>query len=90
VPNRYIATLAGPLPATATKRQFQSDPDNLRNLLEARGVIHREGTTAEEPGEIALVRVGSGLPVVNLDGPDPEWPSAPCVNAGRHQRRPRR
>ncbi len=37
-----------------------------------RGVIHREGTTAEEPGELALVRIGSGPPVVNVEGPEPE------------------
>ena len=37
-----------------------------------RGVIHREGTTADEPGEIALVRIGSGPPVVNVEGPESE------------------
>ena len=37
-----------------------------------RGVIHREGTTLDEPGELALVRIGSGAPVVNVEGPEPE------------------
>ncbi len=35
------------------------------------GVVHREGTTPDEPGEIILVRVGPGQPVVNTEGPDP-------------------
>jgi uncharacterized RmlC-like cupin family protein len=36
------------------------------------GVIHREGTTPDEPGGIILVRVGAGQPVVNVEGPEPE------------------
>ena len=33
------------------------------------GMIHREGTAPGEPGEAIVVRVGSGPPVVNVDGP---------------------
>ncbi len=36
------------------------------------GVIHREGTTPQEPGELILVRTGPGQPVVNVEGPEPE------------------
>jgi uncharacterized RmlC-like cupin family protein len=36
------------------------------------GVIHREGTPPDEPAEVALVRIGSGAPVVNVEGPEPE------------------
>jgi uncharacterized RmlC-like cupin family protein len=37
-----------------------------------RGLIHREGTTPNEPGELILVRIGPGAPVVNVEGPEPE------------------
>jgi hypothetical protein len=37
-----------------------------------RGLIHREGTTPEQPAEVALVRIGPGAPVVNVEGPEPE------------------
>jgi uncharacterized RmlC-like cupin family protein len=36
------------------------------------GLIHREGTTSDEAGELVLVRLGSGEPVVNVGGPEPE------------------
>lgn len=36
------------------------------------GLIHREGTTPDGPAEVALVRIGSGAPVVNVEGPEPE------------------
>ena len=36
------------------------------------GLIHREGTTQDGPAEVALVRIGSGAPVVNVEGPEPE------------------
>jgi uncharacterized RmlC-like cupin family protein len=35
-----------------------------------RRIIHREVTTQTEPGAIFLVRVGSGDPVVDVDGPE--------------------
>lgn len=35
------------------------------------GLIHREGTTPDEPAELILVRIGSGEPVVNFEGPEP-------------------
>lgn len=35
-----------------------------------RGLVHREGTTADEAAEVVLVRIGSGAPVVNVDGPE--------------------
>jgi uncharacterized RmlC-like cupin family protein len=37
-----------------------------------RGVIHREGTTPDQPAEVALVRIGPGVPVVNVESPEPE------------------
>ena len=33
------------------------------------GVVHREGTPAGDPAEAVVVRVGSGPPVFNVDGP---------------------
>ena len=36
------------------------------------GLIHREGTPPDEPAEVAVVRIGSGAPVVNVEGPEPE------------------
>lgn len=36
------------------------------------GVVHRERTAPGEPGEIVLVRLGSGPAVVNVDEP-PRW-----------------
>lgn len=36
------------------------------------GLVHREGTPPDEPAEVALVRIGPGVPVVNVDGPEPE------------------
>jgi uncharacterized RmlC-like cupin family protein len=36
------------------------------------GLIHREGTTPDQPAEVALVRIGAGAPVVNVEGPEPE------------------
>lgn len=33
--------------------------------------IHREVNPADEEGSVILVRVGSGPPVVNVEGPDP-------------------
>jgi hypothetical protein len=34
------------------------------------GLVHREGTTWDGPAEVALVRIGSGPPVVNVEGPE--------------------
>lgn len=34
-----------------------------------KGVIHREVNPAEQRGSVVLFRVGSGPPVVNVDGP---------------------
>lgn len=34
-----------------------------------RGLVHREGTPPGEAAEVALVRIGPGAPVVNVDGP---------------------
>lgn len=36
------------------------------------GAVHREGTSADQPGEAVVVRIGPGQPVFNVDGPDPE------------------
>lgn len=35
-------------------------------------LVHREITSAEEPAELFVVRVGSGPLNVNVDAPDPE------------------
>jgi uncharacterized RmlC-like cupin family protein len=35
------------------------------------GLIHREATTSDQPAEVALVRIGPGTPVVNVEGPEP-------------------
>jgi uncharacterized RmlC-like cupin family protein len=35
----------------------------------APGVIHRESNPTDGPAEIVVVRAGSGVPVVNVDGP---------------------
>jgi uncharacterized RmlC-like cupin family protein len=37
-----------------------------------RGLVHREGTPPDQPAEVALVRIGAGAPVVNVEGPEPE------------------
>ena len=37
-----------------------------------RRLIHREGTTPDAPAELVLVRIGSGEPVVNVEGPEPD------------------
>lgn len=37
-----------------------------------KGVIHREVNPADEEGAVILVRVGSGPPVVNVEGPPPK------------------
>jgi uncharacterized RmlC-like cupin family protein len=34
-------------------------------------VVHREGNMATRPGEVVLVRMGTGPVVVPVDGPDP-------------------
>jgi uncharacterized RmlC-like cupin family protein len=39
--------------------------------LVPRGVVHREGTPPGEPAEIVVVRIGSGPPVVAMEGPEP-------------------
>jgi hypothetical protein len=35
-----------------------------------RGLVHREGTPTDQAAEVALVRIGSGPPVVNVEGPE--------------------
>ncbi|HEY5629169.1 MAG TPA: cupin domain-containing protein [Candidatus Limnocylindrales bacterium] len=35
-------------------------------------VVHREVTPPDQPAELALVRFGSGAPVVNVEGPEVE------------------
>jgi uncharacterized RmlC-like cupin family protein len=37
-----------------------------------RGAIHREGNPADAPGDIMVVRAGTGDSVVNVDGPEPD------------------
>jgi uncharacterized RmlC-like cupin family protein len=40
-------------------------------LLVPRGVIHREGNPSENRGTVVVVRSGSGVAVVNVEGPAP-------------------
>jgi uncharacterized RmlC-like cupin family protein len=35
-------------------------------------LVHREGTSPDGPAEVALVRIGAGAPVANVEGPEPE------------------
>lgn len=35
-----------------------------------RRLVHREGNPSAEPSELIVFRVGSGVPVVNVGGPD--------------------
>jgi uncharacterized RmlC-like cupin family protein len=37
----------------------------------APGAIHRESNPSDEEARIVVVRSGSGVPVVNVDGPEP-------------------
>lgn len=37
-----------------------------------RGAIHREGNPTDGVATLVVVRAGSGVPTVNVDGPDPE------------------
>lgn len=40
-------------------------------MLIPKGVVHREENPGEEPSELVVVRVGTGDPVFNVDGPEP-------------------
>lgn len=57
--------------------EFEFGPDGARRVSVGPGdfahmppgLVHREGTTPDEPAELVLVRIGSGAPVVNVEGP---------------------
>jgi uncharacterized RmlC-like cupin family protein len=34
------------------------------------GIVHREGTSADEPAEAVIIRIGGGQPVFNVEGPE--------------------
>lgn len=60
--------------------RFESGPNGI-DVVEARPgdfihvppqVIHREVNPADSEGSVILMRVGSGPPVVNVDGPAPD------------------
>jgi uncharacterized RmlC-like cupin family protein len=36
-----------------------------------KGLVHREGNPAAESSHLVVVRVGTGEPVTNVDGPEP-------------------
>jgi uncharacterized RmlC-like cupin family protein len=36
-----------------------------------KGVVHREANPAETPSRLVVIRVGTGEPVTNVEGPDP-------------------
>jgi uncharacterized RmlC-like cupin family protein len=40
-------------------------------MLIPRGAVHREINPGEEPSTLVVVRIGSGEPVTNVDGPEP-------------------
>lgn len=35
-----------------------------------KGIVHRESNSGQEPSVVVVFRTGSGVPVVNVDGPD--------------------
>jgi uncharacterized RmlC-like cupin family protein len=49
------------------EKAIEAEPGDFVHV--PRQVVHREVNTADEEGAIILVRVGSGRPVVNVDGP---------------------
>ena len=36
-----------------------------------RGAIHREGNPTDRVSTLVVVRAGSGVPTINVDGPEP-------------------
>jgi uncharacterized RmlC-like cupin family protein len=40
-------------------------------MLIPKGVVHREENPGEDRSQLVVVRVGTGEPVFNVDGPDP-------------------
>lgn len=50
-------------------RSVEAVPGDFVHVPKA--VVHREFNPTEEEVTVILVRVGSGPPVVNVDGPDP-------------------
>jgi uncharacterized RmlC-like cupin family protein len=40
-------------------------------MLIPKGLVHRELNPGEEPSHIVVVRIGSGEPVINVEGPEP-------------------
>ena len=49
------------------EKTIEAEPGDFVHV--PKGVIHREVNPADEEGAIILVRVGSGPPVVNVEGP---------------------
>lgn len=62
---------------TSGKVELEFGPDGNRKVEAGPGdfvhvpkqLVHREVNPSDEPGAVVLIRVGSGPPVVNLDGP---------------------
>lgn len=50
-------------------KQVEAGPDDFVHV--PAGLVHREVNPADEEGSIVLVRVGTGPPVINVDGPPP-------------------
>ena len=40
-------------------------------MLIPKGLVHREGNPGGESSYLVVVRVGTGEPVFNVDGPEP-------------------
>ncbi len=65
----YLHVLSGGLDFEfgAEREHIHVGPGDFAHM--PRGVVHRERTAPGEPGEIILVRIGSGPAVFNVDGP---------------------
>lgn len=46
----------------------EAHPDDF--VLIPRGAIHRESNPSDEESRLVVVRSGTGLPTINVDGPD--------------------
>ena len=48
---------------------FEAGPGDFIHV--PRGAIHREGNPTERVSTLVVVRAGSGVPTINVDGPEP-------------------
>jgi uncharacterized RmlC-like cupin family protein len=67
----YIYAISGRLRlewGPGGRESVEADPGDVFNI--PKGVVHRELTLGAEKGAAFLVRVGTGEPVINVDGPE--------------------